>query len=88
MDHPVTVEGLREALSCWQHAESVLAKGRDGYDGYSFGYAFSYEIDAESAARSEVTDVLNAFVDQRVEARLIALGLMPPWALDDKDEVR
>lgn len=86
MADTVRIEAVLDALAGWQKAQAKLQKETDAYDGPSLSYHLSGEIDREKEARGELTELLNGFVDQRVEAKLRRLGLIQTDPGDREEE--
>jgi hypothetical protein len=78
-----TIESLLEAMEQWRQAETVLSKAHNDYDGYSFGWAYSDEIDDERNARKEFESAMQGYATQQVDSRLRELGLIPESSEED-----
>lgn len=72
----IRIEAVLDAMASWQKSQARLQKETDAYDGPSLGYHLHHEISQEREARAELTELLNGFIDQRVEAKLRQLGLI------------
>lgn len=64
------ISELTDAIDAIFEAKTILARAKEGYDGYSFGYHYSREYESLTRAEAEFEKQLLAVIDERIKQAL------------------